>query len=113
MEKHAFQEGFYMSKNFLPYMKQADLRQVELARVSSKGQLVIPMDIRSRMKIKEGDFFATTSESDVIILKRIKDPILREDLEILHDAEQAWKEIESGKSKTMDKKDFLKELEKW
>lgn len=32
---------------------------------------------------------------------------------ILKEIEDAWKEIEQGKSKTMNKKDFLKELEKW
>lgn len=94
-------------------MKNKDLRQMELARVSSKGQLVIPRNIRETLGIKEGDFFATTSEKDVILLKKIKSPILKEDIKILQDAEEAWKEIESGKCRTMRKEDFLKELKKW
>ncbi len=96
-------------------MKNKLLENVpELTRVSSKGQLVIPNDIRKSLKIKEGDVFATTSANhDLIILKRIKNPIMKEDLIILKEIEEAWKEIESGRSKTMNKKDFLEEIEKW
>lgn len=32
---------------------------------------------------------------------------------ILKEIEDAWKEIEQGKCKTMNKNNFLKELEKW
>ena len=85
----------------------------ELTRVSSKGQLVIPNDIRKDLQIKAGDIFATSRFDDLIILKRVKNPILKEDLMVLKEIEDAWKEIEQGKSKTMKKEDFLKELEKW
>ena len=86
----------------------------ELTRISSKGQLVIPNNIRKSLKIKEGDVFATTSSNhDLIILKKIKNPIMKEDLIILKEIEEAWREIEEGKSKTMEKDEFLEELNKW
>ncbi|MEK6816142.1 MAG: AbrB/MazE/SpoVT family DNA-binding domain-containing protein [Nanoarchaeota archaeon] len=95
-------------------MKNKLLERVpELTRVSSKGQLVIPNDIRKDLQIKAGDIFATNRFDDLIILKRIKNPILKEDLMMIKEVEDAWKEIEQGKSKTMKKEDFLKELEKW
>jgi AbrB family looped-hinge helix DNA binding protein len=96
-------------------MKNKLFEQVpDLTRVSSKGQLVIPSDIRKHLKIKEGDVFATTSaDHDLIVLKKIKNPIMKEDLIILKGIEEAWKEIEQGRSKTMEKKEFLKELKKW
>lgn len=96
-------------------MKNEILKQIpEFTRVSSKGQLVIPQDIRRDLHIKEGDVFATTSaHNGLIIMKRIKDPIMREDLMILKEVEEAWKEIETGRSKTMSKEDFLKEIKKW
>ena len=96
-------------------MKNRLLDQVpELTRVSSKGQLVIPKNIRKNLKIKEGDVFATTSaDHDLIVLKKIKNPIMKEDLILLKDIEEAWKEIEQGRYKTMEKEDFLKELKKW
>lgn len=86
----------------------------ELTRVSSKGQLVIPNDIREHLKIKEGDVFATTSaDHDLIVLKKIKNPIMKKDLILLKEIDEAWKEIEQGKCKTMKKEDFLEELDKW
>jgi len=96
-------------------MKNRLLMQVpELTRISSKGQLVIPNNIRRSLKIKEGDVFATTSSNhDLIILKKIKNPIMKEDLIILKEIEEAWREIEEGKSKTMEKDEFLEELNKW
>jgi len=62
----------------------------------------------------EGDVFATnSSDHDLIILKKIKNPIMKEDLIILKEIEEAWKEIEQGRSKTMKKEDFLEEIKKW
>ena len=58
--------------------------------------------------------FATTSvNQDLIILKKIQNPILKEDLILLKEIEDAWKEIGQGKCKTMSKEDFLNELDKW
>ncbi|MBI2109819.1 AbrB/MazE/SpoVT family DNA-binding domain-containing protein [Candidatus Woesearchaeota archaeon] len=96
-------------------MKNKLIEQVpELTKVSSKGQLVIPKDIRKHLKIKEGDVFATTSaDYNLIILKKIKNPILKKDLILLKDIEEAWKEIEQGRCKTHEKEEFLKELKKW
>ena len=96
-------------------MKQKTFEHLpEFTRISSKGQLVIPNNIRRSLKIKEGDVFATTSSNhDLIILKKIKNPIMKEDLIILKEIEEAWREIEEGKSKTMEKDEFLEELNKW
>ena len=95
-------------------MKNNLLKNIpELTRVSSKGQLVIPKDIRENLHIKEGDVFATTSTDSLIILKRIKNPIMKEDLIILKEVEEAWKEIETGKCKTMEKEKFIEEIKKW
>lgn len=96
-------------------MKNRLLEQIpELTRVSSKGQLVIPSDIRMRLRIKEGDVFATMSaDHSLIILKKIKNPLLKKDLLLLSEVGKAWEEIERRRCKTMGKKDFLKELKKW
>ena len=49
----------------------------------------------------------------MIILKMMKNTISPKDLRVLKEIEDAWKEIEQGKSKTLTKGDFLKELKKW
>ena len=61
------------------------MKQVpELSRVSSKGQLVIPQEIRKDLCIKEGDIFAATStKHNMIILKKIENPILKKDLTLV------------------------------
>ena len=46
-------------------------------------------------------------------MKKIKNKKLKEALEFARRTEEAWKEYEGGEFKSMDSKDFLKELEKW
>jgi len=95
-------------------MKQRLFEQIpELTRVSSKGQLVIPSDIRKKLHIDEGNIFAVTSKDDIIILKKIKNPMLKEDLRLLNEVEEAWKEVERGEFRKSTKEEFLKELEEW
>lgn len=40
-------------------------------KMSSKGQVVIPEDIRRRLKLKNGSQFVVVGENDVVILKAI------------------------------------------
>lgn len=43
-------------------------------RLSSKGQVVIPEEIRKRLKLKAGDHFVVTGDKDVVILKTLAAP---------------------------------------
>lgn len=43
-------------------------------KMSSKGQVVIPEDIRKRLKLKAGSQFVVMGEDDVVILKTINPP---------------------------------------
>ena len=47
-------------------------------RMSSKGQVVIPEDVRERIGLKTGDRFVVVGESDVVILKAISPPSIRD-----------------------------------
>ena len=47
-------------------------------RMSSKGQVVIPEEIRKRLKLKAGTQFVIMGENDVVILKTIKPPSMAE-----------------------------------
>lgn len=47
-------------------------------RMSSKGQVVIPEDIRKRLKLKSGSRFVVVGKDDVIILKTIVAPSMAE-----------------------------------
>ncbi len=43
-------------------------------KMSSKGQVVIPEDIRKKLKLETGAQFVVMGEDDVVILKAIKPP---------------------------------------
>jgi AbrB family looped-hinge helix DNA binding protein len=47
-------------------------------RLSSKGQVVIPEEIRMRLGLKEGAQFVVVGERDVVIFKSIAMPALAE-----------------------------------
>jgi AbrB family looped-hinge helix DNA binding protein len=52
---------------------------VETVKMSSKGQIVIPQDIRRELHVGEGSMFAVIGSKDSVILKKIEIPS-KEDL---------------------------------
>ena len=46
----------------------------ETIKMSSRGQIVIPRDIREELKASEGTIFSVVSARDTIILKKISTP---------------------------------------
>jgi AbrB family looped-hinge helix DNA binding protein len=51
---------------------------IETTKMSSKGQIVIPEDIRNRLGLKNGDKFLVMGDRDVVILKMLTSPSLEE-----------------------------------
>ena len=47
---------------------------VELTRMSSKGQIVIPRKLREKIGAEEGSLFALASDKDSIVLRKVKTP---------------------------------------
>lgn len=89
------------------------MNKIGITRISSKGQIVIPADMREG--INEGEKLVIIRNNNQIILKREKDfsKNLEEDLEFARRTEEAWKKHEKGEFISMSAEDFLKELEKW
>ena len=50
------------------------MTEVEITKMSSKGQIVIPQDIREDMGLKDGETFAVTGGGDTLLLKKIERP---------------------------------------
>ncbi len=48
--------------------------EVETTKMSSRGQIVIPQDIREGLNAAEGTVFAVVGNKDTIILKKIETP---------------------------------------
>ncbi len=49
----------------------------EVVTISSKGQIVIPKEIRETMGIVKGEKFVIISDKDAILLKKLKDSDLK------------------------------------
>ena len=45
-------------------------------KLSSRGQVVIPEEIRNNLGLSEGDQFLVTSEGDTVILKTITELVI-------------------------------------
>ncbi len=86
------------------------MAQIDITRISSKGQVVIPSQMRQ--DLKEGDKLLIIKSDDRIILKKADkfDKQLEEDVIVAKRVEAAWREIEEGKYKRMSAKDFINEI---
>ena len=60
---------------------------VETTSMSSRGQIVIPQEIREKMHLHEGEKFVVVGADDTILLKKIQSPsfedLLKETREIV------------------------------
>ena len=56
---------------------------IEIANISSKGQIVIPKSFRKQIGIETKDKFLIMNENDTIILKKIKEENLKQELKEL------------------------------
>jgi len=86
---------------------------IAITRMSSKGQIVIPAEMRK--DFQEGDKLLLIQTDGQLIMKKASklDVVLKEDLEFAKRTEEAWKRIEEGKGIKMDFDDFIQEMKKW
>jgi AbrB family looped-hinge helix DNA binding protein len=77
------------------------------ARLSSKGQIVIPEGIRATLRLEPGARFVVLAEGDVVILKRIDAPPRRE-IRIL--AERVRKQVRRAGLKRADVEKAIREV---
>ncbi len=48
--------------------------EITTTKMSSKGQIVVPQNIREELQAKEGTIFTIINNKDTILLKKIKTP---------------------------------------
>ncbi len=87
--------------------------EIAITTMSSKGQVVIPLDMRG--DLPEGEKILIIKEGKQLILKRTEDlnESLKEDLAFAKKTEQALENIKAGKGTTMKFDDFINEIKKW
>ena len=69
------------------------MHKLATTKLSSRGQVVIPEEIREQMHLHTGDQFVVFSEKDVVILKVITRPDISEFSNLVTAARQAAAEI--------------------
>ncbi len=81
-----------------------------IAKVSTKGQIVIPRTLRKN--INAGDEFLVVRDDERIVMKSMKNLAseLKEDIIFAERVEKAWQEYDEHKFKSKSKEEFLKEL---
>lgn len=53
----------------------------KLTQLSTKGQVVIPSDIREALDLAEGDTLQIERVGDLVVIKRVELPSLKQELE--------------------------------
>lgn len=64
---------------------------VETTKMSSKGQIVIPEEIRKKLGLKAGDKFLVMGDKDIVILKTLSVPSTDEFDELINEAHKQAK----------------------
>lgn len=87
--------------------------EIALTKMSSKGQVVIPLELRKGMK--EGEQLIIIKNDHQLILKKASEMEnnFKEDLKFARRTEAAWERYEKGEFKKSTAKDFLRDLDKW
>jgi len=54
------------------------MRSIATTKMSSKGQVVIPEGVRRQLRLEAGTQFVVLGEDDVVILKTVKAPSMKQ-----------------------------------
>ena len=85
---------------------------IEITRMSAKGQIVIPKEMRK--DIKEGEKLLIIKSGKHIILERTKDlkENFEEDIEFARRTEEGWKDVDKGRYSEYAPADYIKKLKR-
>ena len=74
------------------------MKLLATTKMSSKGQVVIPEDVRKSLKLKTGDQFIVIGRGDAVILKTISAPAFNEFSDMLDEVQKKAKSAGLKKS---------------
>ncbi len=78
------------------------MANISTTKMSSKGQVVIPENIRKQLNLREGAQFVVLGENDVVILKNITPPSIDEFDDLIAKARKKAKKAGIKKSDIKD-----------
>jgi len=88
------------------------MKNLSTTKMSSKGQVVIPEDIRNRLKLAAGSRFVVVGKDDVIILKSIKPPSMNEFNDLIKEARRKAKKANLKRSDISDAVAQVRQIDK-
>ncbi|MBI4352801.1 MAG: AbrB/MazE/SpoVT family DNA-binding domain-containing protein [Candidatus Omnitrophica bacterium] len=65
------------------------MEELEVTKISSKGQVVLPLAVRNRLHLSEGEKLIVFCDNDTVILKKIERPVMERFKELLKKS-RAW-----------------------
>jgi AbrB family looped-hinge helix DNA binding protein len=85
---------------------------IDIVRLSSKGQIVIPVSMRDGFQ--KGDELVVIKDNDRLVIRKAEDLSgkMKDDLEFARRTEEAWQRIENKKFITQTADEFLTDLRK-
>ena len=86
---------------------------IAITKLSSKGQIVIPLEMRGNSS--EGEELLIIKNGENLILKKISNSCKNFDADVTFAkrTEEALKMYEKGHFREMNARDFVNEIEKW
>lgn len=69
-----------------------NINRTEITKISSKGQIVIPLRIRNQLKIDEGSVMAIDTANEMIILKKV-------DVDLIKQFKNSLADLKAGRVK--------------
>ena len=89
------------------------MMNMNLIKMSSKGQIVIPADMRR--DLSDGEEFVIIKDGGRFVLRKADSLTeqMKEDLEFAKRTEAALQRYENGEFTSMEGDEFLEEMEKW
>ena len=83
---------------------------MEITKISTKGQVVIPEVIRKNIEV--GTPFTVIKKDNLIILKKVEG-LTEEEKKELKELNEIWKDIDSGKCESYGVEEFFKKMKEW
>ena len=83
---------------------------MEVTKISSKGQIVIPEEIREDIEV--GTAFVVSKHNNMIILKKVEG-LSEKEIKELKELNNIWKDIDAGKCESYSEKKFFEKLKEW
>jgi len=88
---------------------------IEIVRMSSRGQFVFPLSFRRRYRMARGEKLMLIDNKGTIVVRPVRqlNDDIADEIYMAKRAAKGWAEIEKGHARKLSKREFLKELSTW